>query len=137
MDISKEVLEHLKYNLKTEIKPSSIHGVGTFAIRDIEVGEQVFPEWKYESGIYLIENSKLPEIPSEVLDLLDKYYINGECGYKIIKLFKGLNFTHNSYCYCNSSHPNPENANISIDGVALKPIKKGEEILEYYFENIS
>ena len=136
IDISAEVLHHLKHNIKTEIRPSLIDGVGTFAIRDIKLGEEVFPEWKYESGIYLIENKNLDYLPAEVLHLLDKYYINDECGYKVIRLFKGLNFTHNSYCYCNSSYPNPQNANISLSGVALRDINEGEEILEYYHENI-
>jgi hypothetical protein len=131
-----DVMHHLKNNIKTKIGVSKIHGVGVFAITDIEEGEQVFPKWEWESGIYVIPNNRLKEIPTEVLDLLDMYFINDECGYKIIRLFKGLNFIANSYSFCNSAYNTEFEKNISFTGVALKDIQKGDEILEWYDENI-
>jgi hypothetical protein len=136
MDIEEEVIYHLSQNVKTEIRPSKVDGVGVFAIRDILKGENVFPEWQLKSGIYLVSNEKLNKIPSEVLNLLDKYFINGECGFKIIRLFDGLNFMFNPFCFCNSAYPNKENVNISTKGIALRYIKKDEEIFEWYDENI-
>jgi hypothetical protein len=131
-----DVMHHLKNNIKTKIGVSTIHGVGVFAITDIKEGEQVFPKWEWESGIYVIPNNRLKEIPTEVLDLLDMYFINDECGYKIIRLFKGLNFIANSYSFCNSAYNTEFEKNISFTGVALKDIQKGDEILEWYDENI-
>jgi hypothetical protein len=131
-----DVMHHLKNNIKTKIGVSTIHGVGVFAITDIKEGEQVFPKWEWESGIYVIPNNRLKEIPTEVLDLLDMYFINDECGYKIIRLFKGLNFIANSYSFCNSAYNTEFEKNISFTGVALKDIQKGDEILEWYEENI-
>lgn len=136
MDITKEVINHLKNNIKTEIAVSPIHGVGVFAIKDIKEGEQLFPIWEYETGIYLIPNETLKEIPNSVLTLLDKYFINEECGFKVLRLFKGMNFLFHGTSYCNSAHPNIENTNIDINGVALRDIKAGEEILEWYTKNI-
>jgi hypothetical protein len=131
-----QVMHHFKYNVKTKIGASPIHGVGVFAIKDIKKGESVFLNWDYETGIYVIPNDRLNEIPKSVLSLLDMYFINGECGYKILRLFKGLNFLSHSFSYCNSAYPNKENTNITTDGIALRDIEAGEELLEWYTENI-
>ena len=131
-----QVLNHLKYNIKTEARVSNIHGIGIFAIKDIVKGEDVFPIWENESGIYIIPNERLKEIPTEVLRLLDMYFINEECGYKVIRLFKGFNFIFHSYSFCNSAFPNKKNTNITNSRKAIKNIYKGDEILEWYTENI-
>ena len=136
MDITEEVIKHLSTNVKTKIGVSSIDGVGVFAIRDIKQYEEVFPLWNYDSGIYLIPNDRLNEIPKEVVDLMDMYFINDECGYKVIRLFKGFNFTFHGFSYCNSAWPNKTKVNITNDGIAMENIKAGEEILEWYDENI-
>jgi hypothetical protein len=130
------ILHHLKHNIKTEIKSSNIDGIGIFAIKDIKVGEDVFPQWNYETGIYIIENNRFLEIPEEVQKIVDRYYISRVDGFRIIRLFKGQNFFYNSFCFCNSSYPTLENTNISNEGIALRDIQKGEEILEAYTENI-
>jgi hypothetical protein len=137
MDITEEVIKHLSTNIKTKIGVSSIDGVGVFAIRDIKQYEEVFPIWNYESGIYLIPNDRLNEIPKEVVELLDMYFINGECGYKVIRLFKGFNLTFHGFSYCNSAYNTKYTQNISNDGIALMDIKQGEEILEWYHKNIN
>ena len=137
MDITEEVIAHLKNNIKTKIGVSSINGVGVFAIRDIKQYEEVFPIWNYDSGIYLIPNDRLIEIANEVVDLLDKYFINDECGYKVIRLFNGFNFLFHGFSYCNSAWPNETNVNITNDGIAMRDIKAGEEILEWYHKNIN
>jgi hypothetical protein len=136
LDITEEVIKHLSSNVKTKIGVSSIDGVGVFAIRDIKQYEEVFPLWNYDSGIYLIPNDRLNEIPKEVVDLMDMYFINDECGYKVIRLFKGFNFTFHGFSYCNSAWPNKTKVNITNDGIAMENIKAGEEILEWYDENI-
>ena len=137
MDITEQVITHLKNNIKTKIGVSSIDGVGVFAIRDIKQYEEVFPIWDYDSGIYVIPNDRLNELSIEVVDLLDKYFINDECGYKVIRLFKGFNFLFHGFSYCNSAWPNENNVNITNNGIAMRNIKAGEEILEWYNENIN
>ena len=131
-----EVINHFKTNIKTKISVSNIHGVGVFAIRDIKNGENVFPIWDKKSGIYVIPNNRLHEIPNEVLELMDMYFINEECGYKIIRLFNGFNFLFHGTSFCNSAYPTQSNININNDGYAVRDIKMGEEILEWYKENI-
>lgn len=132
-----EVVNYLSENVKTQIGVSNIDGVGVFAIRDIKKGEEIFPIWKKQSGIYAIPKNKLNKIPKEVLILLDKYFINTDSEYKLIRLFNGLNLISHTISYCNSAYQTEYSQNISNDGIALRDIKAGEEILEWYFENIN
>jgi len=136
MDMLDEVIKHLSNNIKTKIGVSSIDGIGVFAITNIMEGDDVFIPWKFESGMYIIPNNRLDDIPKEVVELMDMYFINEECGYKIIRLFKGFNFLFHGTSFCNSAFPNEENVNISTKGIALRDIKAGEEILEWYTQNI-
>ena len=131
-----EVIKHLSNNIKTKIGVSSIDGIGVFAIRDIMEGDDVFIPWKFESGMYIIPNNRLDDISKEVVELMDMYFINEECGYKVIRLFKGFNFLFHGTSFCNSAFPNEDNVNISTKGIALRDIKAGEEILEWYTQNI-
>jgi hypothetical protein len=137
IEVTKEVIQNLKDNIKTQIGVSNIDGVGVFAIKNIKKDEQVFPIWQGKTGIYVIPNNELNEIPSEVLKLLEKYFINDECGFKIIRLFNGMNFLFHGTSFCNSAYPSKENTNIDINGIALRDIMAGEEILEWYTENIN
>ena len=102
------VVNHLSNNVKTKISPSSIHGIGVFAIRDIKCGENLFPNWEYETGIYVIPNELVETLPNFSKQLLDMYFINQECGYKILRLFKGQNFLYHGLSFCNSAYPFPE-----------------------------
>jgi hypothetical protein len=132
-----EIMYHLNNNIKTKLSVSKIDGIGVFAIRDIKKGESLFPIWEYSSSLYVIPNDRLKELPKSVFELLDMYFINEECGYKIIRLFKGMNFLFHGTSYCNSAYKTQHTHNISNDGVALRDIKEGEEILEWYVENIN
>lgn len=136
MDTTQQVIDHLLNNVKTEIRPSPIHGIGVFAIKDIKKGEQLFTPWNYETGIYLIPNKTYEQFPEKVKDLLHRYFINEECGFKLIRLFKGMNLICHSISFCNSAYPNKERENIDTNGIALKDILEGEEILEWYTANI-
>ena len=127
-----EVMFHLKNNIKTKIGVSPIDGVGVVAIKDIQELECVFPVWIHKSGIYAIPNHRLSEIPKEVLDLMNMYFTNEDCGYKGIRLFEGLNFLFNPLSYSNSSWPNSLDTNVDSNGFATKNIKAGDEILLWY-----
>lgn len=133
---TEKTFDHLITNIKTKLAPSPIHGIGVFAIKDISKGEQVFPVWDGETGIYLLPNKKFEDLPKEVKELLNMYFINEECGFKIFRLFKGLNFISHNISFCNSAYPKEENINITTEGVATRDIKIGEEILEWYTSNL-
>jgi hypothetical protein len=48
-----------------------------------------------------------------------------------------MNFLFHGTSFCNSAWPNKEDTNIDITGIALRDIKAGEEILEWYTKNIN
>jgi hypothetical protein len=131
-----EVIYHLSNNVKTKLDKSNIDGIGVFAIRDIMKGEELFTPWEHETGIYVIPTERLSDIPVEVLELLDMYFINHEKEFKALRMFNGLNLISHTISYCNSAYPNESNINISTNGIAVRNIKAGEEILEWYTENI-
>ena len=45
MSIKQTILEHLKNNIYCRLKPSKIHGVGVFAIRNIPKNTNPFKEF--------------------------------------------------------------------------------------------
>ena len=135
-EVTEEVIHHLSKNIKTKLAVSNIDGIGVFAITDINEGESLFTAWEHQSGVYVIPINKLELIPNEVLKMLDMYFIGENDTYKFIRLFNELNLISHNISYCNSAWPNKENQNISSKGIALRDIKAGEEILEWYTENI-
>lgn len=127
-----EVLEYLKHHLKTDIAPSPIHGIGTFALTDIEVGEPVFMLWPNETRIYTIDRSEFEELPDFSKKLILKSYLN-KPEYPLIwfRLFKDCYFNLvNPLVYTNTAE---KDGNFdSIKKIAIKPIKAGDEILGTY-----
>jgi|TARA_B100001094_G_scaffold323010_1_gene373195 hypothetical protein len=127
-----EVLEYLKNHLKTDIAPSPIDGIGTFALTDIKVGEPVFWLWPNESRIYTIDKSEFEELPDFTKKLILKSYLN-KPEYPLIwfRLFKDCYFNlANPLVYTNTAE---KDGNFdSMKRVAIKPIKAGDEILGTY-----
>jgi hypothetical protein len=52
-------------------------------------------------------------------------------------LFNGFNFLFHGFSFCNSAYQTQYTQNISNNGIAMRNIKAGEEILEWYNENIN
>jgi len=121
-----EVIEYLTNHLRTDLGPSSIHGVGTFALKDIEIGEPIFYLWPNESRVYTITLDEYKELPNYVKIMIKKSYEN-KAEYPVI----WFRLTKN--CYWNLANPlaytntGEENANFdSYKRIAIKKIKKGE-----------
>ena len=132
MDITDEVIYHLKYNILTELRLSEVHGIGVFAIVDIPKNTYIFTKWSNGTGIYRIPKNRLNELPAPVLKMINMNFIDDDPDYKIIRLFNGLNYLVHSSSFCNSSYPYKENQNVDGFGKTLRDIKSGEEILEWY-----
>ena len=104
------------------LAPSPIDGVGVFAIRDIPKGQKMYCEVKGDIMSYHpkeLENL-LPEIKEIVMQ---RYPIAETAGFfspnDDVRLLSFMN---------HSKKPNYDKFN----DVALRDIKKGEEIVEYY-----
>ena len=127
-----EVLDYLKNHIKTQIGPSPIHGIGTFALRDLEVGETLFEKWKGDTRVHVLSKEDFQELPEFVKRTIKKSYVQND-DYTIIwlRLFQDCYFDlANPIIYTNTGE---ENGNFdSLTKKVIKPIKKGEEILGTY-----
>jgi hypothetical protein len=128
-----EVLDYLQNCIKTDIAPSPIHGIGTFALRDMEVGEPVFVGWTGDTRVYTLTFEEFDSLPIYTQKLILKSYENKRNEFPVIwfRLFKGSYFNlSNPWAYTNTAE---ENGNVdSVKRIVVKPIKAGEEILGTY-----
>ena len=129
-----DLFNYLFTGIKSYVAPSKIHGIGLFALVDIRKGEKVFPIWKGETGWYKIKYSKAKKLPNEVLSYILRSFgsniENDESEINVV-LIKDTNFLFsNPLSLLNTKY---EEGNLdSKTGIALKDIKKGEEITGNY-----
>ena len=123
---------YLNEYLKTDIAPSSTHGIGTFALRDLKVGEDVFIRWKGETKSYIVSNDEFDTLPESSKFLILKSYENrNEYPFIWFRLFKDSYFNlSNPWAYVNTKETD---GNIdSVTKKVIKPIKQGEELFGTY-----
>lgn len=113
-------------NIKVELKNSSIHGIGTFALNDIEEGIQLFNGWTNKTGYYDVPIEKLTN--KELIEpVLKKYFVKINKVYRVM-LIKDVFFLSPWRHWVNHSIT----PNISSNGYSIRPICKGEEIVRDY-----
>lgn len=107
--------------VKTHIAPSPLHGVGLFALRDIEAGEKLYADFAPQvfTITYASFNKLLPDVREEILGKWPQVVNNSAFAYPTTRLQGYIN---------HSDDPNYDAAN----DVMLKAVKKGEEITENY-----
>jgi hypothetical protein len=125
---------YLNNCIKTDIAPSQIHGIGTFALRDIKIGESLFERWDGETGNYTLTHSEFEQLPIYVKRIILKSYENkrGEYPFIWFKLYSDGYFNlANPLAYTNTL--GVENANFNTQNkIAIKHIKEGEELFGTY-----
>jgi len=130
--ICEKAINHIKNNIKTELRPSKINGVGVFAIKDIKAGENVMPLWTGPTTIYAVPIEEFNLFDLNLKIMINKYFSSDIKEYKFIRLTNNLNFIFTSLTFNNSCYPNNNNQNINNNSIAIKDIKKGEELLNNY-----
>lgn len=116
-----EQIQHLNETVKCTLRPSLIHGIGVFALRDIAKGEQVV--WPEAQEWYEISEAALIKLQPEILSLiLDRWPQTDKK-----QPFLSPNADQNLMSFMNHS-PEPN----SQHGIAIRDIKAGEEITEDY-----
>lgn len=142
-------LEYLQQKVVTILKPSSVEGVGFFAIRDIEVGEIIFEAWEGESDVYSITQEELFTLPEQlqksIYETFDNklYSLNEENEISLLKfeygklffpLIKGCHWVFVWPGMFLNSGLNRANVDTLVNkrAVAIKKIRTGEEILANY-----
>lgn len=127
--------EYVSTKVFVKLKPSRVHGVGVFAIRDIPANTNPFEIWTGETGMYSLKEDDLKKLPRELY-----LHIKDMFGYgpdfpsntdSYVKLTKGSHWIYTTpYYFINS---NLEKFNLDKDTfLTTKPIQEGEELLSNY-----
>lgn len=124
-----QILDELYTNTYAMLKPSPVHGIGVFAIRNIPRGcRTIFSEGKGEwIKLPIAEVNKLPAYSRELVETYcvfdeENYYVP-DYGFKVMDMV----------CYLNhSSTPNIISLNHGEDFEALMDIAAGTELLINY-----
>ena len=134
MNTKEELLEELESNTWVMIKPSTIQGIGVFALLDIPKGcRSMFSKARKQHEEYIsIPRLDIEKLPAHSKTLVETYclydeenYFVPECGFKKMDLVYFLN------------HADKGNIISINDGEyfeAIRDIKKGEELLIDYGE---
>ena len=125
--------EYLRDCIQTDIAPSPIDGIGTFALTDIKAGDILFPKWNGDTGIYTISKDSFYTLPVYVQKMVLKSYENYLDEQPVVwfRLIHDCYWTlANPLVYTNTAE---EDGNFSsVTKVAKKNIKAGEELLGTY-----
>jgi SET domain-containing protein len=120
MNYERQIAELNTY-VKTRLGVSEIHGIGVFALRDIEKGEQLYTDMM--TKLYNLPYAEFDKLRPEIIDqLLQRWpqIINGSAfAYPDTRVVAFMN---------HSEKPNYD----AVSDVALKNIKAGDEITEDY-----
>lgn len=124
----KQLIKDLEENVCCRIKPSPVHGVGVFAIRDIPKGTDPFgglrnTRWK-KIPLHRIRANR--KIPHAVKELVESFYAV-ESGMLYFPNHS-LNAVDISFFLNHSDPPNIGALAGGTDFVALRDIKRGEEL---------
>lgn len=117
----KEAIKFLNEIVKVRIEPSSIHGVGVFAMRNIKKGEKLY--MRYIPNLFDLPYEKFNKLRPEVAQLLVERWPT------IVKGSKFLYPDTQMGSYLN--HSSRPNYNAKQD-MAIRDLAKGDEILEDY-----
>ena len=124
-----KLLQQLHYHTFAVLKPSSLHGIGVFAITSIKQGERkIFSD--HESEWIEVSKEEVDSLPKHSRDLVenhclfnDTHYYIPEYGFKIFDLAVYLN---------HADQPNLISINDGEFFEAVRDIDAGEELLIDY-----
>jgi SET domain-containing protein len=129
-----ELLKELSQDMYVTLKPSPLHGIGVFALRDIPQGcRTIFSahpaEW---IQLPIAEVEKLPDHSRNLIETYclydEEHYYVPEYGFKLMDMVNYLN---------HSSTPNVRSVNDGEYFEAIRDIKPDEELLVNYGEIVS
>ena len=137
-----KLVEYIRNEMYFRVKPSTVHGVGLFAIKDIPDGTDIFIEFKSNTlddslperyHTATIKKNKLKGVHLNVLEMLKDYGVNDE-EYQWLYIphnYKGMHIFFMNH----SDNPNGfpfYRDDGSVGFRTSKFIKDGEEIFQNY-----
>jgi len=126
-----ELLKELSEETFITLKPSPVHGIGVFALRDIPRGCKTL--FSRNVGEWIrVPISDIDQLPDQTRNMVETYCLYDEThyylpdyGFKVMDLVNYLN---------HSSTPNVISVNDGEYFESLREIKEGEELLVNYGE---
>jgi len=113
--------------VETELRPSLIHGIGTFLLEDVKAGDLI---WRFDSRIdRIFSNEELETMPERLHDFLVMYStFHEESGLWVLCGDNGRHFNH-------SDEPNTISLGVAFgDDVAASDLTAGTELTTDYFQ---
>jgi SET domain-containing protein len=129
-----ELLRELSQEIYAALKPSSVHGIGVFAIRDIPKGcKDIFSK---NVGEWIkLPIAEVEKLPAHSRSLIETYCLYDETDYYVpdygFKLMDMVNYLNHS------SDPNIISVNDGEYFEALKDIPAGAELFVNYGEIVA
>jgi hypothetical protein len=124
---SQQLLKLPHLGVYTKLKRSGIHGIGVFAIIDIAKGTNIFGD--DGSEMIWVDKDSLGNLEPEIQRLYEDFCVLNNNKYGCPKNFNSLTVGW----YLNDSKENPNvKCDENYDFIALREIKKGEELLVDY-----
>lgn len=130
-----DIIDDLVSHVYCRLRPSTTHGIGVFAVRDIPAGINPFFGLQSEEGEGVdISEKEIEEnlqIPEAVKVMIRDFYTirNGMFEFPS----HGLNEINISYCMNTSPAPNVGSSDDGASYVTLRDIKTGEELtIDYH-----
>ena len=120
---------HLQKDLYFRIKPSKIHGVGIFAIKNIPKGANPFNLAKPLKWLKY-NRSELTKLPRHVKKIISDFYAGDK--HSVWLPAAGLNVFDISFYINHSDKPNVASKDGGENFVAVKNIRAGEELTSDY-----
>lgn len=113
--------------VETELRPSLIHGIGTFLLEDVKAGDLI---WRFDSRIdRIFSNEELKTMPDRLRAFLAMYStFHEESGLWVLCGDNGRHFNH-------SDEPNTISLGVAFgDDVAASDLAAGTELTTDYFQ---
>ena len=130
MSSKKGIFKKLE-NTYCRIKPSSLHGVGVFAVRNIPKNVGPFKGIRKQKWVEF-NVSELKYLGKEIIKMIDSFYVIEKDG-KVLINEDGLNGMDISFFLNDSKSPNLKTIDGGYNFITLRKIKKGEELTVAYY----
>lgn len=128
--------EYIRDYVNTRLEPSIIHGVGVFALRNIQENEELFKPWEGESGEFTLSDQELnsldPDVKSHLLQMYG--YKSVDSSYTMFVILNtGCHWIFRTPLHWVNSCGWDETPNLDRDTLRARNfIAKGKEILIKY-----
>ena len=120
-----ELVSYLN-SIYTDLRPSKLHGIGTFTFKKVPNGVNLFPHWKGHTGFHKLDLTH-DMLDKTIIPILEKYFSKKDNTMSVF-LVENVHFTTPWRHYVNNSI----NPNVSSNGISLSTIKKDTEVVRNY-----